>query len=76
MVVLLYTILFKKNVYASYDSGVDSGGAGGTRAPPQFGGSEKGRSLIAAYWRLALTASTSGFEKLSTALPRMEVLLV
>ena len=68
MVVLLYTILFKKNVYASYDSGVDSGGAGGTRAPPQFGGSEKGRSLIAAYRSLAITMNTPGFKKLFMAL--------
>ena len=30
-------------------SAVDSGGAGGARAPPEFGGSEKGRSLIFAY---------------------------
>ena len=48
------------------DSGVDSEGAGGARAPPEFGGSEKGRSLISAYRSLAITASTSGFEKLST----------
>ena len=48
--------------------GVDSGGAGGARAPPEFGGSEKGQSLISAYRSLAITASTSGFEKLSTAL--------
>ena len=48
--------------------GVDSGGAGGARAPPEFGGSEKGQSLISAYQSLAITASTSGFEKLSTAL--------
>ena len=71
MVVLLYTILFKKNVYASYDSGVDSGGAGGTRAPPQFGGSEKGRSLIFVYRSLAITMNTPGFKKLSTALNLM-----
>ena len=50
------------------DSAVDSGGAGGARAPPEFGGSEKGRSLISAYRSLAITTSTSGFEKLSTAL--------
>ena len=43
-------------------------GAGGARAPPEFGGSEKGQSLISAYPSLAITASTSGFEKLSTAL--------
>ena len=49
-------------------SGVDSGGAGGARAPLEFVGSEKGRSLISAYRNLAITASTSGFEKLSTAL--------
>ena len=29
-------------------SAVDSGGAGGARAPPEFGGSEKGQSLISA----------------------------
>ena len=49
-------------------SGVDSGGAGGARAPPEFGFSEKGRSLIS-----AITASTSGFEKLSTALRGEEI---
>ena len=43
------------------DSGVDSRGAGGARAPPEFGGSEKGRSL-------AITTNTPGFKKLSTAL--------
>ena len=41
---------------------------GGARAPPEFGYSEKGQSLISAYQSLAITASTSGFEKLSTAL--------
>ena len=45
------------------DSGVDSWGAGVAGAPPEIEGSEKGQSLI-----LAITASTSGFEKLSTAL--------
>ena len=45
-------------------SGVDSGGAGGALAPLEFGGSEKGQSLISAYQSLAITASTSGFEKL------------
>ena len=49
-------------------SGVDSGGAGGARAPPEFGGSEKGRSLISAYRSLAITTNTPGFKKLSTAL--------
>ena len=48
-------------------SAVFSGGAGGARAPPKFG-SEKGRSLNSAYRSLAITTSTSGFEKLSTAL--------
>ena len=46
-------------------SAVDSGGA---RAPPEFGGSEKGRSLISAYRSLAITTNTPGFKKLSTAL--------
>ena len=49
-------------------SGVDKGGVGGARAPLDFGGSKKGQSLISAYRSLAITASTSGFEKLSTAL--------
>ena len=52
-----------------HNSGLDSGVAVGARAPPEIGGSEKGQSLISAYWSLAITASTSGFEKLSTALP-------
>ena len=47
---------------------VDSLGAGGARAPPEFGGSEKGRSLISAYRSLAITTNTTGFKKLSTAL--------
>ena len=47
---------------------VDSGGAGGARAPSEFGGSEKGRSLISAYRSLAITTNTPGFKKLSTAL--------
>ena len=51
-------------------SGVDSGGAGGARAPPEFGDSEKGRNLISAYQSLAITSSTSGFEKLSMAMMR------
>ena len=48
----------------SFYSGVDSGGAVGARAPPEFGGSEKGQSLISAYQRLAITMNTPGFEKL------------
>ena len=49
-------------------SAVDSGGAGGTRAPPKFWGSEKGQSLISAYRSLAITTNTPGFKKLSMAL--------
>ena len=49
-------------------SAVDSGGAGGARAPREFGGLEKGRSLTSAYRNLAITSSTSGFEKLSSVL--------
>ena len=49
-------------------SAVDSGGAGGARAPPEFGGSEKGQSLISAYRSLAITMNTPGFKKISTAL--------
>ena len=44
-------------------SAVFSGGA-----PPEFGGSEKGRSLISAYRSLAITTNTPGFKKLYTAL--------
>ena len=40
--------------------GVDSGGVGDL---------EKGQSLISAYRNLAITASTSEFEKLSKELP-------
>ena len=47
-------------------SAVFSGGAGGARAPPEFGGSEKGRSLISADWSFAITTNTPGFKKLST----------
>ena len=36
--------------------------------PPEFGGSEKWRSLISAYGSLAITTSTPGFKKLSTVL--------
>ena len=49
-------------------SAVDSGGAGGARAPPEFGGSVKGQSLISAYQSLAITTNTPGYKKLSTAL--------
>ena len=46
-------------------SAIDSEGA-----PQEFGGSEKGRSLIFAYRSLAITTNTPGFKKLSTALSR------
>ena len=42
--------------------------SGGARAPPEFRGSQKGRSLISAYQSLAITTNTPGFEKLNTAL--------
>ena len=58
----------KCNRMGGPNSAVDSGGAGGARAPPEFGGSEKGRSLISAYRSLANTTNTPGFKKLSTAL--------
>ena len=50
-------------------SAVFSGGAGGARAPPEFGGSQKGQSQISAYQSLAITTNTPRFEKLNTALP-------
>ena len=49
-------------------SAIFSGGVGGARATPEFGGSEKGQSLISAFRSLAITSSTPGFEKLSNAL--------
>ena len=49
-------------------SAVFRGGAGDARAPPEFGGSGKGRSLISAYRSLAITTNTPGFKKLNTAL--------
>ena len=49
-------------------SAVFSGGAGGARAPPEFGGSQKGQSLISAYLSLAIATNTPGFEKLNSAL--------
>ena len=56
-------------------SAVFSGGAGGARAPPEFGGSQKGRSLISAYQSLAITTNTPGFKKLSTALLTNELFM-
>ena len=49
-------------------SAVDSGGAGGARAPPELGGSEKGQSLTSAYRNWAITTNPPGFKKLSMAL--------
>ena len=54
--------------FSSLFSAVFSGGARGARAAPEFGGSQKGQSLISAYQSLAITTNTPGFEKLNTAL--------
>ena len=62
-----FDMIDKKN---QHDSAVDGGGAEGARAPPEFGGSEKGKSLISAYRSLAITTNTPGLKKLSTALNR------
>ena len=48
-------------------SAVDTGGAGGARANPEFGVSEKGQSLLSAYRSLGLGV-TPGFKKQSTVL--------
>jgi hypothetical protein len=56
-------------------SAVDSRGAGGARAPPEFGDLEKGQSLISAYRSLAITMNTPGFKKLSTALYSIKAVL-
>ena len=45
---------FSHDLNCTTYSPVDSGGAGGARAPSEFGGSEKGRSLISAYRSLLL----------------------
>ena len=47
---------------------VFSGGAGGARARPEFGGAQKRRCLISAYQSLAITTNTPGFEKLNSSL--------
>ena len=52
----------KDNLHSVKISVVFSGGAGGARAPPEFGGSQKGQSLISAYLSLAITTKTPGFE--------------
>ena len=49
---------------------VDRGGLGGVRVPLEFRGSEKGQS----YWSLTITASPSGFEKLSTV-PSIDIII-
>ena len=59
---------FHGTLWRTTVSAVFSGGAGGARAPPEFGGSGKGRSLISAFWSLAITTNTPGFKKLNTAL--------
>ena len=41
--------------FVSFTSTIFRGGAGGARAPPEFGGLQKGRSLISAYESLATT---------------------
>ena len=43
------------------------------RAPLEFWGSEKWRSLIYAYRSLAITTNTPGFKELSTALIRVRI---
>ena len=50
-------IFYWRNKYNEVST-VDSGGAGGARAPPEFRGSEKGRSLISAYRTLAITTNS------------------
>ena len=57
-------------------SAVFSGGAGGARAPSEFRGLQKGRSLISAYQSLAITTNTPGFEKLNTALYIVTIFLL
>ena len=57
-------MLSPKHDLRNLGSGVDSGDAGGARAPPEFRCSETGGSRISAY---LITTSTSGFKKLSTA---------
>ena len=49
-------------------SAIFSGGAGVARAPPEFGGSGKGRSLIAAYRSLAFSTNTPRFKMLNTVM--------
>ena len=51
------------NLYRN--NAVDTGGAGGTRPSPEFGGSEEGQSLISAYRSLAIATKTPKFKKLS-----------
>ena len=53
---------------SSSQATLDSGVAGGARPSPEFGGSEKGWSLISAYRSLVITMNTPRFKKLSTAL--------
>jgi hypothetical protein len=43
-------------------SAIDSGVAGCARAPPEFGSSVKGQSLISTYQNLAITTNTPGLK--------------
>ena len=58
----------RQNINYLLLSAIDSGGAGGARALLEFWGSEKGQSLISAYWKLAITTNTPWFKKLSAVL--------
>ena len=66
--ILIIQSLDKIASFGNNSSAIDSGGAEGARAPPEFWGSEKGQSLISAYRSLAISMNTPGFKKLSTAL--------
>ena len=51
----LFYALKNLPIYPVTYNTVFSGGAGGARAPPELGGSEKGQSLISVYQSLAIT---------------------
>ena len=57
-IILINSSQHQKIIPIPIHSAVDSGGAGDARAPPEFGGSEKGRTLISAYRSLAITTNT------------------
>ena len=50
---------YKMTLFGSLSSSVFSGVAGGARAPPEFGGSQKRQSLISAYQSLAITTKSA-----------------